>query len=255
MKELQLKVISNRGIAKNIYEMEFELPQGLLLKSGQFINISTGSSQHLLRRPIAIAGFSQDKFSICYQIKGSGTQSLQRVQAGEKLSSVLPLGNFFKVEKNFKRVAILGGGVGIFPLVALLKEYHKSLEFYSYIGFRNAAYVCKEKEFQALSKKVIFTTDDGSFAKQGNIVDAFVSDLLEQKFDAIYACGPLPMLRALKDKVKECNINLPCYVSLEERMGCGIGACLVCVCKKANVDKNVRVCKDGPIFEIHEVEL
>lgn len=255
MKEIKLKVLSNKAIASNVYEMEFAVPENIILKSGQFINLSTGNRQHLLRRPFAIAAFTKDSFSICYQIKGSGTESLKHIQKGSQLSALLPLGNYFLVKENFYKIAVVGGGIGIFPLLALLKEYKKTKEIHSYIGFRSASYVCKVDDFQQDSKKAIFVTDDGSFAKKGNVVDAFISDIEKEKFDVVYACGPIAMLVALKEKFKQNNYNIPCFISLEERMGCGIGACLVCVCKNEAQNKNFRVCKDGPIFELHEVNL
>ena len=255
MQELQLKVLSNVEIAKNLFEMQFILPVDIQLKSGQFIHIATGSKQHLLRRPIAIADIDDDSFSICYQVKGSGTQSLMTVKAGEELQAVLPLGNYFAVESSYKKVAVLGGGVGLFPLLAFAKEHAKALEIYSYMGFRNIATVCKVQEFERYAKVAKFATDDGSFSEKGNVVDLFVKDMESQQFDAIYACGPLPMLRALKQVYTDKQLKIPCFVSLEERMGCGIGACLVCVCQSANKDKNFRVCKDGPIFKIDEVIL
>lgn len=255
MKELQLKVVSNQQIANEIYEMQFERPKNLTFKSGQFINLSTKNSQHLLRRPFAIADFNDKNFSICYQIKGSGTQSLTKIEAGENISALLPLGNFFEVKKEYKKIAIVGGGVGVFPLLACLREYGKTNQIHSYIGFRAKPYICKVEEFKELSTKAQFVTDDGSFVAKGNVVDIFMKDCQKEKFDAIFACGPTPMLKALKEQYIKAGLNMPCFVSLEERMGCGVGACLVCVCKSANADKNFRVCKDGPIFEITEVNL
>ena len=254
MKELQLTVLSNQLIAKNIYEMQFALPNDLCIKSGQFLSITTGSKQHLLRRPFAIASIEKDVFSICYQLKGSGTQSLQEVKVGETLNAVLPLGNYFLVDNGYKKVAVIGGGVGIFPLLAFAKEYEKNLQIHSYIGFRSADYRCKVDDFQACTKTT-FTTDDGSFGVKGNVIEAFLKDFEKENFDAVYACGPTSMLRALKESFKANSIKIPCFVSLEERMGCGIGACLVCVCKGENADTNFRVCKDGPVFKMDKVVL
>ena len=139
---------------------------------------------------------------------------------------------------------------GVFPLIAALRENHDK-DFYSYIGFRNETAVCLLDEFKAC-KKLIVTTDDGSYGEKGNAVQAFLKD--NPKVDAIISCGPPVMLKALKRELAERGIKTPCFVSLEERMGCGIGACLVCVCKTAD-GGNARVCKDGPVFNINKIEL
>lgn len=257
MKELLVKVLENDLLASGVYRMKFLLPEkteGLFC--GRFINISTGNGANLLRRPIAICEHTDDTVTICYQVKGSGTQSMSHIKPGEYLSCVLPLGNGFTLKEEEKKVALIGGGVGVFPMVSVLKEYEKSSkEFYSYIGFRSRENVCMEEVFKNLSKHSEIVTDDGSFGKRMNAVNAFFSDIEYHKPDVILSCGPTPMLRALKQGLQERNLKIPCFVSLEERMGCGIGACLVCVCHKIGGAENVRICKDGPVFEIGEVEI
>ena len=164
----------------------------------------------------------------------------------------MPLGNGFYVEENEKKVALVGGGVGVFPLISVLREYAQTKEISAYIGYRNKGAVCGVEEF-AKAQKFIAVTDDGSYGAQMNAVQAFAADLEKgNKPDVVLACGPTPMLRALKTLVEKENLN--CYVSLEERMGCGIGACLVCVCDMTN-GKRARVCKDGPVFNAMEVIL
>ena len=141
-------------------------------------------------------------------------------------------------------------------MMSVLREYERSdKRFYSYMGFRNRGAVCMKETFRALSEKSEIVTDDGSYQKRGNAVSAFFDDIGNAKPDVILSCGPAPMLRALKAGLSERGLKIPCYVSLEERMGCGIGACLVCVCKKTGGAANARVCKDGPVFEIGEVEI
>ena len=257
MKELTLKVLKNEPIAAGIYRMRLELPEKTEgIRCGQFINISVGDASHLLRRPIAICQKDESSVTICYQVKGNGTKNLSGAKAGDILQSVLPLGNGFILEEKEKKIALLGGGVGVFPMVSVLQEYAgKGKNFYSYVGFRNKDAVCMESEFQQMSEKVCFVTDDGSYGERGNAVEAFLKEYDSLLPDVIFACGPLPMLRALKKAMRDFAIKTPCYVSLEERMGCGIGACLVCVCKKSGKAENVRVCKDGPVFEINEVEI
>lgn len=255
MKEYSVLVTENVPIAENIFRMRFSLPEKLTGKTcGKFVNISVGDGGHLLRRPIAICACDGDAVTICYQIKGEGTQLLSRRKEGDFLSALLPLGNGFSLAEKDKTVALVGGGVGIFPMVSVLRDYAGTgKKFYSYIGFRNRAAVCLEEEIRALSYQAKIVTDDGSYGEKANAVSALFEDT-KLRPDVILACGPLPMLRALKNGLHERGSATPCYVSLEERMGCGIGACLVCACKKSGGNENVRVCKDGPVFHMDEVE-
>lgn len=252
MKDLTATVKSNREIAKDVYMITLTLPESAgALHGGQFVNLSTGDNSLLLRRPLGVCIAEGNDLSLCYQVKGRGTKKLTEAKSGDKLSVLLPLGNHFDLSV-YKNVAVVGGGVGIFPLIASLRE-NADKNFFSYIGFRNKNCVCLLKEFEK-SKRLTVTTDDGSYGKKGNAVQAFLSDADKITVDAIIACGPPVMLKALKSGLSERAITVPCFVSLEERMGCGIGACLVCACKTAD-GGNKRVCKDGPVFEISEVEL
>lgn len=257
MKELNVTVLENKPLTDGVFRLKFSLPEKInCLRCGKFVNISVGDKSHLLRRPIAICEYDDASVTICYQLKGDGTRSLSKVREGETLSCILPLGNGFKLEESHKRIALVGGGVGIFPMVSVLREYENSdREFYSYIGFRNSAAVCMESVFKNLSEHAEIVTDDGSYGKRSNAVSAFSEDIDRICPDVILSCGPTPMLRALKKLLTDRKSKIPCYVSLEERMACGIGACLVCVCQKEGGEENARVCKDGPVFEIGEVIL
>ena len=251
MKDYIATVVKNEKIAENIHAITFALDEDIAVRCGQFGNISVGGT-HLLRRPIAICKVEGREVTFCYQIKGEGTQKLKTVEAGTRLNVLMPLGNGFYVEETEKKVALVGGGVGVFPLISVLRQYAAEKEIAAYIGYRNKGAVCGVEEF-AKAQKFIAVTDDGSYGAQMNAVQAFKADLEKgNRPDVVLACGPTPMLRALKALVKE--ENLPCYVSLEERMGCGIGACLVCVCDLTN-GKRARVCKDGPVFNAEEVTL
>ena len=251
MKDYIATIIKNEQIAENIYAVTFALDEDFSVRAGQFGNISVGGT-HLLRRPIAICKVEGREVTFCYQIKGEGTQKLKMMEAGTRLNVLMPLGNGFYVEENEKKVALVGGGVGVFPLISVLREYAQTKEISAYIGYRNKGAVCGVEEF-AKAQKFIAVTDDGSYGAQMNAVQAFAADLEKgNKPDVVLACGPTPMLRALKTLVEK--ENLECYVSLEERMGCGIGACLVCVCDMTN-GKRARVCKDGPVFNAKDVIL
>ncbi len=251
MKDYLATIVRNEKIADNIHAVTFALDEDISVRCGQFGNISIGGT-HLLRRPIAICKAEGREVTFCYQIKGEGTQKLKEMGAGTKLNVLMPLGNGFYVEEEEKKIALVGGGVGVFPLISVLREYYGKKTISAYIGYRNKGAVCGVEEFTKATRFVA-VTDDGSYGEQMNAVQAFAADLAHgNRPDVVLACGPTPMLRALVKVTKEAN--LPCYVSLEERMGCGIGACLVCVCDKTN-GKKARVCKDGPVFNADEIEL
>ncbi len=251
MKDYIATIVNNEKIAENIHAITFDLGETPKIRAGQFGDISVGGT-HLLRRPIAICKTEGTKVTFCYQVKGEGTQLLRDKKVGETCNVLLPLGNGFFVEEKEKKVAIVGGGVGVFPLISVLRAYADGKEISAYIGYRNASAVCGVEEFEKACKFVA-VTDDGSYGEKMNAVQAFAKDLDEGNIpDVVLSCGPTPMLRALKALVEE--RGLPCYVSLEERMGCGIGACLVCVCDLTN-GKRARVCKDGPVFHVKDVTL
>lgn len=251
MKDYIATIVKNEPIAQNIYAVTFDLGENPQVRAGQFGDILVGGT-HLLRRPIAVCKVDGTQVTYCYQIKGEGTKKLATMGVGTRLNVLMPLGNGFFVEENEKKVALVGGGVGVFPLVSVVREYGASKDISAYIGYRNKDAVCGVEEFEK-AKKFVGVTDDGSYGEKMNAVQAFAADLKKgNRPDVVLACGPTPMLRALKALVDE--ENLPCYVSLEERMGCGIGACLVCVCDLTN-GKKARVCKDGPVFNANEVVL
>ena len=251
MKDYLATIVKNEKIAENIYEITFDVGENVNVRAGQFGEISVGGT-HLLRRPIAICKVDKNLVTYCYQLKGEGTRELSSMGAGTRLSVLMPLGNGFFVEETEQKIALVAGGVGIFPIISVLREYTGKKEISAYVGFRNKNAVCGLDEFKK-ADKFVAVTDDGSFGEKMNSVQAFVEDLKKgNRPDVVLACGPTPMLRALKKVVEEENLN--CYVSLEERMGCGLGACVVCVCALTN-GKNARVCKDGPVFNALDVVL
>ena len=251
MKDYIATIVKNEKIAENIYAVTFALDEDISVRCGQFGNISVGGT-HLLRRPIAICKVEDREVTFCYQIKGEGTQKLKTLGAGTKLNVLMPLGNGFYVEEDEKKIALVGGGVGVFPLISVLRQYYGEKIISAYIGYRNKDAVCGVEEFQRATR-FVGVTDDGSYGEKMNAVQAFAFDLEKgNRPDVVLACGPTPMLRALKEVVEK--EGLKCYVSLEERMGCGIGACLVCVCETTK-GKHARVCKDGPVFDAKEVVL
>ena len=250
MREVTAVILENKKIADEVFSLTFATEEEIPIKAGQFCMIGIGG--HALRRPSAVCKAEGVRITVCYRLKGEGTRSLASdYKAGEKISVLLPLGNGFSLTESQKKIVVVGGGVGIFPLISVIREFSNEKEIYAYMGFRNRDAVCMESELQRTEKFVI-STDDGSVGHHGTAVQALMKDWSEIRPDAVLACGPAPMLRALKEAVK--GKNVPVYVSLEERMGCGIGACLVCTCNKQDGTR-ARVCKDGPVFEIGEVEL
>lgn len=250
MREIIATVLENKAIAENVYAITFSTGEDIAIRPGQFVMLGTG--EHVLRRPIAVCKAEGERVTVCYQIRGTGTRFLsENYKSGEKISVLLPLGNGFYIDETEEKVAIVGGGVGVFPLVSAIRAYEGKKQIYSYMGFRNRAALCMEYEMKR-SDKLVIATDDGSVGFHGNAVQAFLNDVDEIKPDVVLSCGPTPMLRALKKAME--GRGIPVYVSLEERMGCGIGACLVCVCDKTD-GKHARVCKDGPVFEMNDVVL
>ncbi|MDP4153307.1 MAG: dihydroorotate dehydrogenase electron transfer subunit, partial [Bacillota bacterium] len=203
----------------------------------------------LLRRPISVCEIGSDFLSIVFEIKGEGTRYLSGKKPGDTLDVLGPLGNSFSLEKG-KKALIAGGGIGIFPLYELAKFYGADATVL--LGFRNRSAAVMCAEFAVTGAKVLVATDDGSIGFHGNAVNC-AEKKLDGKFDIAYACGPKPMLKAFAGYTK--NLEIPCEISMEERMGCGIGACLVCACKtkKAGTESYSHVCSDGPVFNVAEV--
>ncbi len=250
MREINATVLENCAIAPEIYSLTFALEQPVRVRPGQFAMV--GVDGFPLRRPIAICKAEGERVTLCYRLRGEGTRRLaSRYSRGEKISVLLPLGNGFSVAEKEKRVALVGGGVGIFPLISVLREYAEQKEIYAYMGFRSRGDVCLQYELQR-AKELTVATDDGSSGFCGTAVQAFMENVERVRPDVVLACGPTPMLRALKSAAA--GRDFPVYASLEERMGCGVGACLVCVCALSDGSR-ARVCKDGPVFDLGEVIL
>jgi dihydroorotate dehydrogenase electron transfer subunit len=154
--------------------------------------------------------------------------------------------------EGYKNIAILGGGIGIFPLYELAKNAKKTATVNIYLGFRKKESVLLEEEFKSVSDNLIITTGDGSYAKKGYAIDVLKEELESKNIDAIFACGPLPMSKAIQELAKDKNI--PCQISLEERMGCGFGVCLGCAVKVTSGTYE-HVCKQGPVFDSNKIEI
>lgn len=245
------EVIYTEKLAADIFEMHL-MSKNIASAAlpGQFVHIRVNQSLHpLLRRPISIHSVDTSKgiVAIIYRLVGMGTEELSHVKPGELLDVMGPLGKSFPLSD--KRCAVVGGGIGTAPLLELAKRLPVCD---AYLGFRSEPY--KIDAFAAHCKEVYVSTEDGSSGCKGYITDQLESQLT--RYEAVYTCGPT----ALMQKVVElCNAHdIECYVSIEERMGCGIGACLVCACKvkEQNGDwHHKKACKDGPVFDGKEVVL
>ncbi len=250
------RIISQEKIAAEIYSMWIEAAEiAEQTRPGQFISVYCKDNSRILPRPISVCEIDKEKgaLRIVYRIAGKGTDEFSHMQAGDTVDIMGPLGNGFPMEEaKGKRVFLMGGGIGIPPMVQTAKEAEAEITVIA--GYRNSEIFLKEELEKA--GKLVVATEDGSVGTKGNVMDAIRENNLEA--DVIFACGPTPMLRAIKKYAEEKNIL--CYLSMEEKMACGIGACLACVCKSKEKDShshvhNKRVCKDGPVFLSTEVEL
>lgn len=228
-------------------------------KPGQFLEIRvTDTIEPFLRRPISIYNIKKEEgiVEFIFQVKGEGTKLLTKKEVGDLIDIIGPLGQGnFEFEK-YQNIAIIGGGIGIFPLHELAKEAKEAGKNVNmYTGFRNKEFVLLEDEFNSVSSKFTLSTDDGSYGENGFAINFLKEDIQKNPVDCIFACGPLPMLKSVQALAKEKNI--PCQISLEERMGCGIGACIGCVVKYKTEQEDTfkRVCKEGPVFSANTVEL
>ncbi len=230
-------------------------------KPGNFIEIRvTETTVPFLRRPISIYNLNKDKGTLkfIFQIKGEGTKLLSKKEEGDLIDIIGPLGMGTFKFSSYDKIAVVGGGIGVFPLYELSKEAkEEGKEVNIYLGFRSKDYVVLEQEFKNVSNKLVLTTDDGTYGIKGFAISELEKDLEEEKIDCIYACGPLPMLRAVKKLAIEKDI--PCQISLEERMGCGIGVCLGCAVKTSRSSNDNpeywHVCKGGPVFRAKDVDI
>lgn len=256
------KVLSQREIAPAVYDLRIETVLARDAQPGQFVGVFPRDRSTLLPRPISICEVGEDRkaLRIVYRVAGQGTGEFSSYLQGESVEVMGPLGNGFPVEEGRgKRIFLMGGGIGIPPMLELAKrlasqnENDKSV-IMSVMGYRDYRTFLRE-DLEKYSE-VTVATEDGSVGTKGNVMDAVRENGLEA--DVIFACGPMPMLRAIK--VYAAEKGIPAYISLEEHMACGVGACLGCVVKTKETDPhshvhNARICTDGPVFEAREVEI
>ena len=250
-------VISQEMLADGIFSMWLRTEAAQTAVPGQFISMYTNDGTKLLPRPISICEIDKENSAlrVVYRVTGenTGTKQFSEAKAGDTIPVIGPLGNGFPLEKaEGKKAFLMGGGIGVPPILELAKQLNCEKQIV--MGYRDAN-TFLSKQFEE-NGTVYVSTEDGSVGTKGNVMDAIRENGLTA--DIIYACGPTPMLRAIKNYAESNGIE--CYISLEERMACGIGACLACVCKTKEKDHhsnvhNKRICKDGPVFLSTEVEI
>lgn len=248
----QAVVIRQEEISYGIYSMWLKTEQiAGKAKPGQFISLYCHDGSRMLPRPISICEIDKGDraLRIVYRVAGKGTAEFSGMSTGDRVEIVGPLGNGFPLKE--KKAFLIGGGIGIPPMVELAKQLNCEKQIV--LGYRDSLFL--QEEFKGLGSMYV-ATEDGSYGTEGNVMDAIRENGLDAEI--IYACGPTPMLRAIKEYAMKNGIE--CWLSLEEKMACGIGACLGCVCKSREKDShthvnNKRICKEGPVFRAEEVEL
>jgi dihydroorotate dehydrogenase electron transfer subunit len=245
------KVISNVNITANIYDMVLECPEiASQAKAGQFVEVYTGSAEYLLARPISICEIKENGLRLVFQAVGKGTAIFSSLKAGDEVRVLGPCGNGYDLKAG-KSALLVGGGIGVPPLLEAVKQLGGGTVV---LASRNSELSILKEDFEKVGATVYIATDDGSEGFKGNAVQLLREKALTA--DAIYSCGPKIMLKFLTEYAVE--IGAECQVSMEERMACGIGACVGCVVKIKSGDdecewEHKKVCKDGPVFEGREV--
>ncbi|NLK64236.1 MAG: dihydroorotate dehydrogenase electron transfer subunit [Tissierellia bacterium] len=241
MKVLITPLVKNERISKNIYRLSVEFYSKI--KPGQFFMLKTTDNAFLLPRPISVNDVNENLISFLYRIEGEGTKKISSLHENDEIQIFGPLGNGFELENLKGKTAVIGGGIGIAPLLYLCKALGKKADVY--LGYRDKENMYIFDEFKSFVNRCIVVTEDGSFGEKG-----FVTDYVDyENYDTVVTCGPEIMMNKIANNCKAQNIK--CYVSLERRMACGIGACLGCTVETKTGNK--RACKDGPVFDSEEL--
>ncbi|MBO5508986.1 MAG: dihydroorotate dehydrogenase electron transfer subunit [Lachnospiraceae bacterium] len=250
--KIRANILRQEMIATDVFSMVIQADKiARQAVAGQFVDLYSADGSKLLPRPISLCGIDKENgtLRLVYRIAGEGTREFSKLTSDHTIDVLGPLGNGFTKEGT--RAIIIGGGIGIPPMLQLAKEIdcEKSIV----LGYRDEEFL--SDEFKPYGN-VYMSSDNGAYGVKGTVMDALREYGITG--DIIYACGPTPMLRAIQEYAVSNGIKA--QISLEERMACGVGACLACVCKSKEIDnhsmvKNKRVCKDGPVFYAEEVEL
>ena len=238
------EILSNEEVAEKIFRLTVDAPElAEIARAGQFVQVKI-SDEFTLRRPLGIASTFGGRVKIFYRVVGRGTEALSTKKAGERLNILGALGNGYTPRDG--KILLVGGGMGLAPLLCAAEKFSADV----LMGGRNQGEVLFwQEEFRPHAEKIFITTDDGSYARKGFAIDLLPDILAAGNYSAILTCGPEIMMRGIAKLAHE--KNLPCEVSFEKRMACGLGACLSCSIDTVNGRK--KVCKDGPIFDAKEV--
>lgn len=237
------KIVSNERLTPTVWRMVVEGDTSYITAPGQFVNVELEG--RFLRRPISVCDWDGRTLTLVYKVVGDGTQQMSRMEPGEELDLLTGLGNGFSVAAKSERPLLVGGGVGIPPLYNLAKKLIAAGKEVSVVlGCNSAGELFFEREFEALGARVYVSTVDCSRGTGGFVTDAIRENVID--YDYLYACGPIPMLRALADTAQSEG-----QLSFEERMGCGFGGCMGCSCKTKYGNK--RICREGPVLTLDEI--
>ena len=257
-KKFTMRITENRMLTPEICSMKLAFPEelaGTEVRPGQFVGIYPADGSRLLPRPISICEIEAEGLRLVFRCSGKGTQELSAFKTGEEAQILGILGNGYDLEAlKGRKVLLLGGGIGIPPMLGLAEALNDPENVTVILGYRDSNLFLKE-DFEPYAR-VLTATEDGSCGTRGNVLDAAAG--MGITAEVICACGPLPMLRAVKQFAAEQQAK--CYISLEERMACGVGVCLGCVCRTVRKDEhsqvnNTRICTEGPVFDAEEVEI
>lgn len=248
------EMVKQQEIAPGVFYLEVLAPEiAQKAQPGQFVHVRCSPNlSPLLRRPLSLHGIQREsgKIALLYQVKGAGTQILAQKRPGEALDILGPLGRGFTLDPKAQNILIVGGGLGVAPLLPLAEFLQEKQQAPTVIlGFNTSSQVLRLREFEAVSQKLYVTTVDGSAGEKGLVTVPLKRELEEKHYDLIYACGPEPMLKTVAELAT--SLNIKCQVSLETFMACGIGACFGCTCKtqRAGQEEYARVCVEGPVFD------
>lgn len=252
----ECRIVSAEQLDRDVFSIWIEdCKTDSVIRPGQFLSLFCTNGARLLPRPISICEVDTklNRIRLVYRVVGEGTKEFSKLQVGDTIEIMGPLGNGFSLEesKNYSKPILIGGGIGIPPMLELSKQLHTKSQVI--LGYRNSTFL--DEDFQPYGM-VYLATEDGSKGTKGNVIDALKENGVTG--DVIYACGPTNMLKGVKAYAEEHGIKA--YLSLEEKMACGIGACYACVCKSAKTDEhthvaNKRVCKEGPVLSAEDIIL
>lgn len=241
MKVVKSKIIKNEKVSKNIYRLSCEFAG--IIKPGQFFMLKTLDNSYLLPRPISVHDSCENTVTFLYRTEGKGTTKISTLREDDQIQLFGPLGNGFDIDNLSGKTAVVGGGIGIAPLLYLVKALGKNADVF--LGFKDEENSYVVDEFKKYADITIVVTEDGSMGKKG-----FVTDFISyNEYGTVLTCGPEIMMNKIINNCMENNVK--CYVSLERRMACGMGVCLGCTVETKNGNK--RACKDGPVFSSDEL--